>query len=114
MVEGQLVRHTVLLITRVRGCQEHMEVHMDHAWLMMRSHAQGGTWVHSVELGRLEVGGDDDNGGDDDARSSSSPGSKGSRGKGRANVPAVPSCPSGKLPAAAAGPVAVAIASCGS
>ena len=55
---------------------------MDHAWLMMRSHVQGETWVHSGELGAVEVGGDADNGGDNDARSAISAGSKGSRGKG--------------------------------
>ena len=31
---------------------------MDDAWLMMRSHAQGETRVHSGELGVVEVVGD--------------------------------------------------------
>ena len=63
VVEGQLVWHGVLPITGVRGWGDRMEAHMDHAWLMMRSHAQGETRVHSGELGWVEVGGDDDMGG---------------------------------------------------
>ena len=103
MAEGQLVLQGVLPITGVRGWGDGMEAHMDHAWLMMLSHAQGETRVHSGELGAVEVRGGDDNRGGGDARSRSSAGSKGSRGKGlgrhrkaqRAapplpNVPAVP------------------------
>ena len=63
MAEGQLVRHGVMTITGVRGRGDRMEAHMHHAWLMMRSHAQGETRVHLGELGVPEVGGDDDNGG---------------------------------------------------
>ena len=59
---------------------------MAHAWLMIRSHAQGETRVHSAELGRVEVGADDDNGGDNNARSRSSVGSAGSKGKGRPHM----------------------------
>ena len=40
VVEGHLVRHGVLPITRVRGWGDRMEGHMDHAWLMMCSLAQ--------------------------------------------------------------------------
>ena len=84
MAEGQLVRHEVMPITGVRGWGDRMEAHMDHAWLMMRSHAHGETRVHSWELGVVEVGGggNDDNRGDDDDRSRSSAGSRGSKGKG--------------------------------
>ena len=82
MVEGQLVRQGVLPITGARGRGDRMEAHMDHAWLLMRSHAQEETRVHCRELGAVEVGGHNDNEGDDDARSRSSAGSKGSRGKG--------------------------------
>ena len=67
---------------RDEGWGDRMEAHMDHAWLMMRSHAQGETRVHSGELGVVEVGGDDNKGGDDDARSHNSAGSGGSKGKG--------------------------------
>ena len=75
MAEGQLVRHKVMPITGVRGWGDRMEAHMDHAWLMMRSHAQGETRAHSGELEVVEVGG----GGGDDARSHSSAGSRGSK-----------------------------------
>ena len=100
-VEGQLVQHGVLPITRVRGWGDRMEAHMDRAWLMMRSHAQGETRVHSGDLGRVEVGGNNNNGGDDDARSRSTVGSKASRGKGRPRksqrtgppLPSVPAVP---------------------
>ena len=64
-------------VGKERGWGDHMEPHMDHATLMMRSHAQGETWVHSRELGGLEVGGNGDNGGEDDAHSRSTMGSKG-------------------------------------
>ena len=64
VAEGQLDGHGVLPITRVRGWGDRMEAHMDHAWLMMLSHAQGETRVHSGELGAVVVGDDDDNGGD--------------------------------------------------
>ena len=56
---------------------------MDHAWLMMRSQAQGKTRVHFGQLGRVKVVGDDDNEEGGDARSRTSVGSKGQRGKGR-------------------------------
>ena len=57
VVKGLLVRHTVMPITRVTRWGDRLEAHMDHPWLMMRSHAQGETWVHSGELGVVEVGG---------------------------------------------------------
>ena len=60
VAEGQMVRHGVMPITGVRGWGDRMEVHMDHAWLMMRSHAHGETRVHLGELGPVEVVGDDD------------------------------------------------------
>ena len=62
MGEGQLFRHGVMPMTGVRGWGDRMEAHMDHAWLMMRSHAQGEILVHSGELGVVEVGGGDNNG----------------------------------------------------
>ena len=73
---------TVMPITGVWGWGDRMEAHMDHAWLMMRSHAQRKTRVHSGELGVVEVGGGGDNGGDDDARSRTTAGTRGSKGKG--------------------------------
>ena len=56
VAEGWLVRHGVSLITRVKGCRDCMEVHMERAWLMMCSHAHGQTRLHSGELGAVEVG----------------------------------------------------------
>ena len=87
MAEGQLVRHGVLPFTGARGWGDCLEAHMDHAWLMMRSHAQGETRVHSGGIGALGGGGrattttgvTTNNAGDDDTRSRSS---TGSRGKG--------------------------------
>ena len=73
---------------------------MDHAWLMMRSHAQGMTRMHSWKMGAVMLGGDNT------ARSRTNAGSKGSRGKGlgrrarprgRARLSAV-SPPSSPLP----------------
>ena len=46
VAEGKLVRHGVLPITGVRGWGDRILAHMDHAWLMMCSHAQGETRVH--------------------------------------------------------------------
>ena len=94
MAEGELVRHRVMRITGVKGWGDRMEAHMDHAWLMMCSHAQGETRVHSGELGVVEVGGDDDNRGGNDARSRGSACSRGSDGKGVGN----PARPRGQPP----------------
>ena len=70
-------------ITGARGWGDRMEAHKDHAWVVMRSHTQGETRVHSGELAMVEVGGGGDaNRGGDDARSRSSAGSRGSKGKG--------------------------------
>ena len=79
MAAGQLDRHGVMPITWVRGKGGRMEAHMDHAWLMTRSHAHGGTRVHSGELGVGEVAGDDNSRGDDEARSRRTAGSRGSK-----------------------------------
>ena len=82
VVEGQLLRRGLMPITGVEGWGDRMEAHMDHACLMMRSHAQGETPVHSGELGVVEVGGTTTTGGGDDkARSHSSAGFRGSKGK---------------------------------
>ena len=72
------VRYGVLPITGIRSWGDHLEAHMDHAWLLMRSHAQAETLLHSGELGAVQVEGDDDK---NDARSDISGGSKGSKGK---------------------------------
>ena len=82
--EGQLLRHGVMPITGLRGWGGRMEAHMDHACLMMRSHAHGETRVHSGELGLVQVGGGrrQRGGGDDDARSRSSAGSTESKSTG--------------------------------
>ena len=82
MPEGQLVWQGVLWIAVVRGWGDRMEAHIDHAWLMMPSHAHEETRVQSGELGAMEVVGDDDNGGDDHGPSRSSAASKALRGKG--------------------------------
>ena len=37
-------------ITVVREWGDHIEAHMDHAWLMMLSHVHGETRLHSGEL----------------------------------------------------------------
>ena len=79
MAEGQLVWCMVLRITGLRGWGGRMEAHMDHFWLLMRSHAQVETRVHSGEWGVVHVMGVDDN---KDARSGISGGSKGCKGKG--------------------------------
>ena len=65
MAEGQFVWHRMMPITMVRGWGDRMEAHMDHAWLMMRSHVQGEIRVHLGELGPVEVWAvrDDNNGG---------------------------------------------------
>ena len=86
VAQGYLVRHGVLQITGVTGWGGRMEAHMDHGWLMMRSHAHGETRVHSGLLGRVEAGGDADSGWGDGDRSHSSVGSKGSMRKGRCNI----------------------------
>ena len=80
VAEGQLsmVRYGMLPITGVRGWGDRLEAHMDHAWLLTRSHAQAETHVHSGELGAVQVEGDDDN---DDARSGINGCSKGSKGR---------------------------------
>ena len=72
VAEGTLVRFGVLPITGLRGWGDCMEAHIGHAWLMMRSRAQGDTRVHSGELGAVEGGNKDK----DDARSGISAGSK--------------------------------------
>ena len=98
MAEGQMVRYGVLPITGVRGWGGRLDAHMDHAWLLIRSHAQAETRVHSGELVAVQVEGNDDN---DNARSGISGGSKGSKGRGVGrprkaqkttlpNVPAIP------------------------
>ena len=67
MAGGQLVRHEVMRITVVRGWGDRMEAHMDHALLMMLSHAKGDTREHSGEFRVAQVVGHDDNGGYDNA-----------------------------------------------
>ena len=62
VAKGQLVRYGVLPITGVRGWGDRLEAHMDHVWLLMHSHAQAETRVHSGELGAVQVEGDGDNG----------------------------------------------------
>ena len=57
MAQGQLVQHGILPITGLRGCRDHVEAHMDHAWLMMCSHAQGETRVHAGDLAAAVAGG---------------------------------------------------------
>ena len=55
-----------------------LKAHMDHAWLLMCSHAQVETRLHSGELGAVQVEGDADN---VDACSGITGSSKGSKGK---------------------------------
>ena len=125
--EGEFVRHGVLRITAVRGWGDRMETHMDHAWLMMRSHAKGETRVRSGELGAVEVGGDNDKGGGGgrgrplaQQRTFQGLKGKGAAQQGPEDGPGSPECPhspplypSGTLAATATGQVPVARTSCG-
>ena len=86
--KGQVDLDGVMPISGMRGWGIRMEAHMDHAWLMMRFHAQWETRVHSGELAVVEGGGYN-NGGVDDTRSCSSGGSRGPRVRGWGN-PATP------------------------
>ena len=73
---------------------------MDHAWLLMHSHAQTETRLHSGELGAAQVEADDDN---KDARSGFSEDSKGSKAKG-VGRPSKPKRPAPISPASAVPP----------